>query len=351
MTNTEESFEQTADLLSLDDHEKTRNILQQLGVCQESESITQIEKAGEGNMNLVMRVTTDRRSVIVKQARPWVEKYPAIAAPVDRILAETEFYKQVSEKPELAAMMPTVIASDKSRNLLVLEDLGSASDYSSLYEYGDTKGSRDAVFDQATNWLAQLHQNRPVTGEKVGSDKLRELNHEHMFSIPLSDPPAIELDSVCRGLEKASKSLRTDDRLISAFDRLGEIYLNPENSNVTLLHGDFYPGSWLKTSSGFRVIDPEFCFYGPAEFDLGIMLAHFIFCHADSGTETVQRILANYRQVNLGELSIPLVQGFAGVELIRRLIGVAQLPLVADLELRKQWLMTGKQYVETFAEA
>jgi len=346
MKNTEDGYEQTAELLSLDDHKQTLKILQQLGVCQQHESVRRIEKAGNGNMNLVLRVMTDRQSVIVKQARPWVEKYPTIAAPVDRILAETAFYENVSALPELAAMMPAVIARDKGRKLLVLEDLGAASDYSSLYGPEDSSESRDAVFEQATQWLGMLHQCPSKPDEKFGSDLLRELNHAHMFSIPLSNPPAIELDKVCEGLEQASESLRNDKQLFAAVDRLGEIYLRPDNSHVTVLHGDYYPGSWLSTSEGFRVIDPEFCFFGPPEFDLGVMLAHFIFCKAAADPLTVEQIIEMYRQVNTSELSIPLIKGFAGVELIRRLIGVAQLPLDADLQLRMHWLTVGKKFVE-----
>jgi len=140
--------------------------------------------------------------------------------------------------------------------------------------------------------------------------------------------------------------LRNDKQLFAAVDRLGEIYLRPDNSHVTVLHGDYYPGSWLSTSEGFRVIDPEFCFFGPPEFDLGVMLAHFIFCKAAADPLTVEQIIEMYRQVNTSELSIPLIKGFAGVELIRRLIGVAQLPLDADLQLRMHWLTVGKKFVE-----
>ncbi len=58
-----------------------------------------VERAGEGNMNLVLRVRTVAgsvigsagRSAIVKQSRDWVEKYPDIAAPGDRIWVEAAF--------------------------------------------------------------------------------------------------------------------------------------------------------------------------------------------------------------------------------------------------------------------
>ena len=45
-----------------------------------------VARAGEGNMNLVLRAcSATGRSIIIKQSRDWVEKYPDIAAPGDRI--------------------------------------------------------------------------------------------------------------------------------------------------------------------------------------------------------------------------------------------------------------------------
>jgi LemA protein len=48
------------------------------GLLQPGEVVLQAAKAGDGNMNCTLRVTTSRRSLIVKQSRPWVEKYPQL---------------------------------------------------------------------------------------------------------------------------------------------------------------------------------------------------------------------------------------------------------------------------------
>lgn len=327
-------------LLSLDQPADTLQALQDMGVSAATESIVAIEKAGEGNMNLVMRVTTDRRTVIVKQARPWVEKYPSIAAPAERILAEIDFYERVAQAPHLAAMMPAVVGENAQQRLLVLEDLGAAADYSSLYGSAHEE-TRDQVFEQAAKWMAQLHQLEVRSGDTVGCDSLRELNHAHIFSIPFSNPPAIDLNAVCPGLEEASEPIRSNSKLREAVNKLGDTYLSPQHSGSVLLHGDFYPGSWLSTQAGFRVIDPEFCFRGPREFDVGVIAAHFIFCHAPAERRTIEDLVDVYG----GEVSLPLVLAFAGTELIRRLIGVAQLPLTADLKLRERWLSTAAQFV------
>src|SRR5690606_18163030 len=43
----------------------------------------------------------------------------------------------------------------------------------------------------------------------------------------------------------------------------------------TLVHGDLHTGSVMVTEEDTRVIDPEFAFYGPMAFDVGMLLANY----------------------------------------------------------------------------
>ena len=52
------------------------------------ETVRSLASAGEGNMNLTLRLTTSARTLIIKQSRPWVERYPQPDAPEDRALSE-----------------------------------------------------------------------------------------------------------------------------------------------------------------------------------------------------------------------------------------------------------------------
>ena len=93
-----------------------------------------------------------------------------------------------------------------------MEDLGAASDYLSLYAFEDGLNEADAVFDQAINWLVHLHRIPIDSSADVGCDKLRELNHAHMFVIPLLGD-SMDLDSVCKGLQRGSDFVRDDEKI------------------------------------------------------------------------------------------------------------------------------------------
>jgi 5-methylthioribose kinase len=66
--------------------------------------------------------------------------------------------------------------------------------------------------------------------------------------------------------------LRADRDLKVEAQRLKHIFAaNAE----TLLHGDLHSGSIMVTDTETRMIDPEFAFYGPMAFDVGMLLANF----------------------------------------------------------------------------
>ncbi|RVD34466.1 S-methyl-5-thioribose kinase, partial [Mesorhizobium sp. M4B.F.Ca.ET.019.03.1.1] len=66
--------------------------------------------------------------------------------------------------------------------------------------------------------------------------------------------------------------LRADRDLKVEAQRLKHLFAaNAE----TLLHGDLHSGSIMVTDTETRMIDPEFAFYGPIAFDVGMLLANF----------------------------------------------------------------------------
>jgi len=296
-----------------------------------------VARAGAGNMNLALRVTTgDGRSFILKQGRPWVEKYAHIPAPFERTIVEAAFYSIVQSEPDVATRMPAVLHVDTRNHVLLLEDVGPAGDFTSIYG-GPTLP--DSALATLLEWLERLSRvTVPVDRRAVFANRaMRALNHEHMFVFPLRDANGLDLDGITVGLVDEARRLATDRAYTDAVDALGSRYLS---DGGTLVHGDYFPGSWLKAVDGPRVIDPEFCFLGDPEFDCGVLAAHLTIAQSDP--DIIQRVLAAATQ---RQLDVPLVAGYAGVEIMRRLIGVAQLPLSLGIERKRELLGLSRRLV------
>lgn len=309
-----------------------------------SETLLSAEKAGEGNMNCTVRVRTSAGSFILKQARPWLEKYPHIAAPFDRAVVEARFYGLVAHVDGVARRMPRLLWADESARTLALEDLGSASDFFPLY-------AREMALDGETlaglvDYLVTLHRSAPVGEEEreaLVNQDMRTLNHEHIFALPLREANGLDLDTYTGtpGLAAAAAALKSDAAYQQAAGALGERYLH--GRGASLLHGDFFPGSFLQTTAGVRVIDPEFCFCGDAEYDLGVFAAHLLL--AGEPLARAQEIGRLYFAAG-GEFSFEWMRKYAGVEIMRRLIGVAQIPtLRADLTRKRELLALSRRLV------
>lgn len=238
------------------------------------EQILSVGKAGQGNMNLTLRVITNQRSFILKQSRPWVEKYPQITAPAHRSSMEGYFYQLVTPYEGLSTSMPEYYDCDSVSNLLFLEDLGQAETLESLYQ-ADALLSDDLA-RQAMQWLRQLHALRFETKQREGlvNLEMRKLNHEHIFHYPLVKENGLNLDDITPGLQRLADALKENKPYVGMAEAMGQLYLEPRGN--TLLHGDFYPGSWMELEDQLYVIDPEFSYFGEAAFDLGVIMAHMV---------------------------------------------------------------------------
>jgi 5-methylthioribose kinase len=301
-----------------------QSYLLQKGWLNTNETIKTLEKPGEGNMNYTLRVKTDTRSFIIKQARPYVEKYPQIAAPAQRADVEGAFYEAVASNPTVRNFMPQLLGIDPKHHVLALEDLGAAKDFTFLYQPNQVLKPAEA--EKLALYIKELHQfSSQDTASKsaiFANREMRNLNHEHIFNYPFMEQNGFDLDTVTPGLQMISMGYKIDLALKKRATDLGKLYLA---DGQYLLHGDYYPGSWLRTDTDIKIIDPEFCFYGPAEFDLGVMTAHLMM--AKQSEETIKMVYQAY-----GRVQNPiLVDRFTGVEIMRRLIGLAQLPLSLSL--------------------
>src|SRR5262249_60429054 len=87
--------------LDAEDAKGVGEFLAARGWIEADERLAACTRAGEGNMNLTLRVRTDRRAMGVKQARPWGGEDDHIPAPGEGSPSEARFYESVARIPEV----------------------------------------------------------------------------------------------------------------------------------------------------------------------------------------------------------------------------------------------------------
>lgn len=309
-------------------------LMTRLGWLPSGRSVAWVAIAGAGNMNQVERVgLDDGKSLILKRANPWVQKYPDIPAPVARAAVEAAFYRAVSGQAAGAAM-PAHLGHDATSAANLFEDLGEGRDGMAAY-VGEpiTRQLIEAVAD----WMRALHSLPPPFAPVLANHAMRELNALHIFDFPLDPHSGFNLDAITPGLQACADALKHDQAFTAIVAAMKAHYLGDEGG--VLLHGDLYPGSWLATVRGLFVIDPEFCWIGPREWDVGILCAHLRLSGQPPSLET--DLIARYG----APLDQTVLNRFIGVEIMRRLIGVAQLPLDIDLDAKAALLADARSLV------
>lgn len=327
---------------------------------------------GDGNLNYIfcVREAGSGSSVVIKQAGDTARISDEFKVSPDRNRIEYDILKIQNELAP--GLVPKVYAYDEVMNCLAMEDL---SDHQimrhALVEHKQFPRFADDITTFIVN--TQLLTSDIVLGTKekkrrVGAfinPDLCEITEELVFTEPFNDiyernavfPPNAEF--VSRELYSDSELLRETAKLKLAF----------MSSTQSLVHGDLHTGSVFVRPDSTKVIDPEFAFYGPAGFDLGMCVANLIFAWAnahalmtDSDARTRQteyleqsitdifeqfpqkwyaawrthasETVAGYGGVAEWFLSSLLADaaGVAGMELCRRIVGLAQVRDITCIE-------------------
>ncbi len=236
----------------------------------------QVREVGDGNLNLVFIVEGPTGSAVVKQALPYVrlvgESWPL---PLKRSLFE---YHALTRQGARAGLVPEIYHFDEGQALIVMEHLKHHVILRRALIEGrqPAKIGRDLGLFMARTLFRgsdmaltprERKQDLALFADNV---ELCDITENLVFSDPYFDAPmnrhtSPELDGLVAELRR-DRDLKVEaQRLKHRFAACGE----------TLLHGDLHTGSVMVTDDDTRVIDPEFAFYGPIAFDVGMLLANF----------------------------------------------------------------------------
>jgi len=341
-------------VLSADQAGRVDLVMGAVGWLGDEEQVTTCASLG-GESSTVLRVELQElrggwRTAVLKQSLPWLRRDESVAMPGDRWRGEHAFYSAVARVPEAAALMPRLMAANKARFLLLLEDFRGASNLVSLYLGGSLgEGAAEAL----GLFLRALRcGTRGERDAEFAPGGMNRLSHRLLFEAPFGSPgeggngfgpdgPAPDegaFDDIEPGLGAAASALRSDGAFREAVAELGRRFLG---AGDCLVHGAFHPGNWLRLPNGdVRVVDPQYGGWGDAEFDIGTAAAHLLLARQPG--EVVKSFLAAAAGVDVEDGEEPgeaegggpgldraLIAGYAGIEIVRRLIGGGQLPLDA----------------------
>lgn len=308
---------------------------------------TDAEEIGDGNLNLVFRVRSRDESVIVKQALPYL-RVAGEAWPLTRHRARIEAEAILVHDKLVPGCLPSLRHFDNDISALVLEDLHPHIPWREALIAGDETagvaarvGRYSADVLLGTSHVSLSSRQRRELHQQFIYSELCLVTEDLVFTAPYHDAESNRYDDAIAHL---AASIRTDKALRSA---AAELRFAFRTRDEALIHGDLHTGSVMVGSGEPKVIDLEFAFFGPFGFDPGVLLANlalaFLAHSVASRPAIADRVAQEARdywdglvdqcrrswdpaEPWLHQFLAGLVADagrFAGMEMIRRIVGLA----------------------------
>lgn len=313
----------------------------------------QADEIGDGNLNVVYRVSGSAGSVIVKHAPPYLrvvgDSWPLTQ---DRIRIEAQALTLHAEMAP--GRGPSVLAVDLEHAAIVLEDLSDHEVWRTSLVNGrhvpdiaEQLGRYCARTLLGTSDLMMDPARRKALAAQFVNPELCAITEELVFVAPYVEADSNRYDDAAAEL---AASLRADLPMRRA---AAQLLWEFRTRREALVHGDLHTGSIMVADGDARVIDLEFAFFGPMAYDTGNLVANLAFSairHQEIGQDSFAQRVTGYAhqfwQALTDEVRIvwPAAQPwdpifianlladtgrYAATELVRRIVGLAH---VADID-------------------
>lgn len=242
---------------------------------------------GDGNLNYVFRVwdKNSEKSLIVKQAGDTARISDEFKLSTDRNRIEAEILKLEGRLAK--GLVPEVYMYDKVMNCCTMEDL---SDHvimrKALIEHKKFPMFADHITTFMVNTLLLTtdvvlgHKEKKELVKSFINPELCEITEDLVYTEPYNDFKGRN-DVFPPNLEWVKSEVYGDSELrLEAAKLKFEFMTNAQ----ALVHGDLHTGSIFIREDSTKVIDPEFAFYGPIGYDTGNVIANLIFAWANALT-------------------------------------------------------------------
>lgn len=326
----------------------------------------------DGNINYVFRVEDPAtgKSLIIKHAEDTLRVNTNRHIGFDRNKIECEVL--MLQRKYCPALIPEIYKYDEAEHNILMEDMKG---YENLrYELCDHKIFPNLAEDVAefcgnaligsTDMIVGAEEKKELV-KRYTNPKLCEITERHVLTEPyyeyLDDNGVTpENDAFMRKEIYENVELRA---------RVGMLKSAFETKAQGLIHGDLHTGSVFVTPDKTCILDPEFAFYGPIGYDTGNFIANMIFAYANGRytmedgeekkaylawiegciEEFCEKFKAKSIELMRAESKDLMMQsepffeaymkdifldqaGFAGTELIRRVVGTSVVKDIKSIE-------------------
>ena len=352
-------------------HEEVKEYVTQKLNLFSADAELEIKEVGDGNINYVFIVEeiATKKSVVVKQADVLLR---SSGRPLDinRNKIEADILKiQYDLVPEF---IPEIYHYDEKMAALTMEDI---SIYKNLRYELEEKRTFPKLADEISTFLVETLLS---TTDLVWDRKDKKTQVKNFVNIDMCDiSEDLVFTEPYNDYKKQNVIIEENQSFVEAFIYHNEALLaevatlrnNYMNNAQALVHGDLHSGSIFVNQDGMKVIDPEFAFYGPMGYDIGNVIGNLFFPLAkneffDQDATFSEWLMATieaiYDQVNEKmvkayeeKVTLSIYQtdafrtkfikdimadtlGYAGTEIIRRVIGDSKVKEVSNAPLGQE---------------
>lgn len=325
------------------------------------------DEIGDGNLNYVYRVVNadTNESLIVKQAGTTARISDEFVLSTNRNKIETEALQLQNELAP--GLVPKIFILDETMSCCVMEDLSHLTIMrTALMNFETFPNFAEHVTDFLANTLVRTsdvvlpHKEKKALVQAYSNPELCEISEDLVFTEPFYNN--FNRNEITPGNEEFVQTHLYDNKALHV--EVAKLKFNFMNNAQALLHGDLHTGSVFIDQQETKIIDPEFAFYGPMGYDIGNVMANLMFAWArghamdeqdfTSWTEHTlvdvieqftskfhttwdshaTELMAQNQDFKEDYLRTVLKEtaGMAGLELARRIVGLAKVKDITTIE-------------------
>ncbi len=236
-----------------------------------------VREVSDGNLNSVFLVEGPAGGLCVKQSLPHVRVDTSWKLPLDRAFFEAAYMRAVA--PHVGAAMPVLLDYDPALFCLVMERLSPhvilRRGLIARTRYPRMAADVGRYVARACFATSPLARRFEAVMDDIALFAKNQTLTRITVDLVLTDPYRVSPRNrwTAPGLDAVAAEIRGDAVLKQAAAHMGERFLGHPQA---LLHGDLHSGSVMVTANDTRIIDGEFALMGPIGFDLGLFVGNLL---------------------------------------------------------------------------